>query len=766
VCSSAGLLRGAGEEIKKIVVEGNSKVETAAILAVVGSKLGERLDDTTIAQDIRAINSLGYFSKVDVFQEPSDTGTILYYVLVENPAIVSISFIGLSEIKEDDFKKALQTKLYTIVDEATITADMRMLERRYAEKGFFLTKVTYSLASEGKNEVALTFHVDERGKVLVGEVNILGAKFFSPAELIDKFATRPYTRWSAGFGASSIFNEEFIKRDLEFLSYYYRDFGFADVKVGKPIINLDQDRRMARVTFEVEEGEQYYLGSLSISGDVGAETYEPEVLLKKMLLKPEALFRYSQFSKDVEVLVDQYGDLGYAYADINPITSFDKEKRRVDINYKITKGEKVYFGTVEIVGNTKTRDNVIRREMEVADSELYSGTRLTESRNNINRLGFFEEVQISKERNLATENVLDLKVKVKEKSTGQFQAALGYSPSGATAESLFGQLRYDEKNQSGRGWNFNLTGKYGGKDNWKGEIGFYDPKVYDSVWSLGLNYSYERVLARFNSLDSPVPQIDRSVSVTVGRALFELVRGSVTLRHSLVTQLQRRSDIYLGLTDNSGVKNSLILGLSRRDLDNYIDPTKGVVTTVRHYFHGGKLGGKYSYMEDNIENDLYIPVDFTDTYRTYFKIHGMFGKLWPYHREKVPSQWRYQLGGPFDLRGFPYASIGPSDRVGVGPFGNYQDINIGGDRKLYFQLEYFMPLIPQAGIKALVFADLGRVYREDQNLNFDFNKVSKDVGFGLRWITPIAPFRFEWAYPYNDATRSFGEMQFIFNIGY
>jgi outer membrane protein insertion porin family len=488
--------------------------------------------------------------------------------------------------------------------------------------------------------------------------------------------------------------------------------------------------------------------------------------MEKMALKPEGLFRYSQFTKDIEFLVDKYGDLGFAYADVNPITTFDKENRRVQIDYHITKGEKVYFGAIEIVGNTKTRDNVIRREMEVADSELFSGTRLTSSKDNINRLGYFEEVQISKERNLALEHVLDLKVKVKEKSTGQFQAALGYSPSGATQESLFGQLRYDEKNQSGRGWNCNITGKWGGKNNGKIDLGFFNPKVNDSPWSLGANIAYERVLSRYSSLDQPVPEEDKSVSVTVGRALLELIRGSVALRHSQISQLDARADKYLDLSHKNGTKNSITLGLSRKDLDNYIDPTKGNVLNARHTFNGAKLGGTYHYMEENLDGDFYVPLDFTDTFRTYLKVHGFFGKLWPYSGESIPPMWRYNLGGPFDLRGFPYATIGPLDRVGVGPFGNYQDVNVGGDRKVYFQFEYFLPLIQQAGIKALVFADVGRVYREEQNVDFNFREFSKDVGFGLRWITPIAPFRFEWAYPYDDERHQFGDMQFIFNIGY
>ena len=207
---------------------------------------------------------------------------------------------------------------------------------------------------------------------------------FSDSDLIGQFFSQPLTRSSTFSGPGSVYNDDFVKRDAEFMAYLYKDQGFAEVKVAKPVTVMDSDRQFVRVTFEDEEGVQYSIGSIDISGDV---LYDKELLRDWMALKKDKLFRFSLFRADIEMLLDRYGDKGYAFADVNPRPRFDRENRLVHLTYDIDKGEKVYFGEFTFVGNTKTRDNVIRRELEVSDGELYSGSRLNLSKRNIERLG-------------------------------------------------------------------------------------------------------------------------------------------------------------------------------------------------------------------------------------------------------------------------------------------------------------------------------------------------------------------------------------------
>jgi len=752
--SSASL----AETVVDIKVRGNAKVESEAIVTMLKTKRGERLDPIAVRDDIRTLFELGYFSDVRFLKVDVLGGIDVIVQVAEKPAIIAIKYEGMEEVTEDSIKDKMETKLYTIVNEATITTDVRMIEKQYAEKGFYLARVNYTLEKKGATEVELTFVVEEGGKLLVGQVDILGNVFYKDGDIIEKLASRPITRMSA-FGSASLFQDDFLKRDLEFISFYYRDQGFAEVKVAKPHSFLDPDREFVRITFAVEEGLQYNVGTLKVSGDL---LFTEAELLEKMKLKPGALFRHSHFLKDIEMLGDKYGDLGYAFADVNPKTTFNRENRTVDINYEITKGEKVYFGVMTVVGNTKTRDNVVRREFEVADSELFSGTRLAETKKNINRLGYFEEVQVIRERDADDPTQLNYKIKVKEKPTGQLQAALGFTPGqGGSSASWFGQGRYDEQNQSGKGWKTNLTGRWNGGRNYGLEAGFTNPRVNDSDWLAGTTAFIK------NDVRNPLDDVaieDRRTGGTffIGRRIIELIRGRLTYK---IERIQQISDSYiLDRFREEGISSSAIFSLSRTDTDNFIDPTEGTEVDLRQQFTGGPvLRGDNEYMETTLDGSWFIPLDFSEEYRTYFKLHGFLGYIYPMGDKEVPFLERYRLGGPNDLRGYKTWALGPKFSVLRAPGDAASRYNKGGDKKLYFQFEYFAPLIPQAGIKALVFTDAGRVYDDAEAL--ELSGLYKDVGFGLRWITPIAPFRFEWAYPILDGGK-LGDMEIIFYIGY
>jgi outer membrane protein insertion porin family len=747
----------AGQQIVDVIVRGNAKVEADAILTILKTRKDSAFSPETVKADIRALHELGYFSDIRFFREDVPGGLKIIVQVVEKPAVVEIKFDGMNEVKPDDVKDRLQTKLYTIVSDASISADVRMIERQYIDKGFYLARVTHKIEMKAANEAVLSFVVEEGGKLRVGDVSIIGNQYFKFGDLIDKMALRPVTRASS-FGSSGNYRDEDLKRDLEFLSYWYRDSGFAEVKVAKPVTVMDPDRAFVRVTFQVEEGLQYRVGKIEFSGD---QLFEAKDLIEELKLKSGELFRYSLFIKDIEYLGDKYGDLGFAYAYVNPKTTFNRDQQTVDINFEVAKGEKVYFGSMQILGNSKTRDNVIRREIEVHDAELYSGTRLAESKKNINRLGFFEDVQVVKERDEQVQDQLNLTFRVKEKPTGQLQAAMGFSPGQNTTEgSFFGQGRYDEQNQSGYGWKTNFTARWNGGRNYSFETGFTNPRVNDSDWLAGAS-AFVKHEVRNPLEDVEIEEQRTGGSVFVGRRLFEEVRGRVTYR---AERIKQQSDVYLlDRLRDPGLSSSAIFSLSRVDTNNFIDPNEGSEIELRHQFTGGDLlGGDQQFMESVLDVAKYQPLDFTDAFRTYFKLRGTVSAIYPFGDRDVPFLERYRLGGPNDLRGYDLWSLGPKISVLKSPGDTPSRLIKGGDKKVLAQLEYFIPLIPEAGIKALLFADAGRVF--DDNEAFSFNAFHKDVGFGLRWITPIAPFRFEWAYPFENG--QLGQPKPIFYIGY
>lgn len=758
ILSEKSMAQTSQEIIKEIVVRGNGRVEKDAIFTVMKSQVGSPLQESLIQEDIKSLYALGYFNDLRIFKTKNEAGGVVVVVQVaERPAITSILFDGMNEVKEDDLKDKLETKIYTIVNEATINADLRIIEKQYADKGFYLSRVSYRLEKDGPNDVSLKFTVEEGKMVQVGEVVINGNTFFKDEELLQKMGSKPLTRSSA-YGSSSLYKEDFVKNDVNIIGYLYRDQGFAEVQVGKPLQSMDPDRGFVRITFKVEEGLQYSVGSLDVSGDL---LIPKEQLIESMKLKPGELFRYGRFTQDIEMLQDKYGDLGYAYADINPIVTYDKDKKLATINYEVAKGEKVYFGELIIIGNTKTRDNVMRREFEISDGSLYSGTGLNNSRKEMARLGFFEDVQVIKERSEKDQSVVDLKYKVKEKPTGQLNASIGYTPpQGDAASGAFGQGSYEEQNQNGMGNQTYVRLKYTDDKNYDLDLGFTNPRVNDGPWLAGANVRYaNRNETRLK--DIKVEEKEYGSSVFVGRKIIERVSARVTYQ---ISKTEQQASRFLNKKfQDKGVKSSLILSVGRYDTNDNQSPTEGSEITLRQRFTGGPvLKGDSRFMETTLDGAYYYPVDFGESYRTNFRLYGNLSYIYPFYGTDVPFTERYRLGGFNDLRGYDFDEIGPRFILFNTPNGIAEEVPRGGDKKLFFQFEYFMPLIQEAGIRALLFADTGRVF--DDNEALSFSKMKRDVGFGIRWQTPIAPFRFEYAYPIENG--KLGEGVPIFSIGY
>jgi len=744
--------------IEDIIVRGNGRVESDAIIAMIKSKRGSMLSESIVREDLETLYNLGYFNDLRFFRKATANGLILVIQVSEKPAITAIVYDGLNQVKEDDIKEKLEAKLYTIVNEAVITSDLRAIEKAYADKGYYLARVSYSLEKTGANEVTLKYIVDEGGMVQVSDVSIVGNQYFSDADLIQKMASQPFTRLAA-YGSSSLFKDDFVKSDLGMLQFVYKDQGFAEVQVSKPHQVLDPDREFVKITYKVEEGLQYTVGTLDVTGDL---LFPKEELITAMKLKSGELFRYGQFMRDLELLADKYGDLGYAYADVNPIVSFDRDKKLANINYEIAKGDKVYFGDMTIIGNTKTRDNVLRRDFKVNDAELYNSTGLANTRKELSRLGFFEDIQVLKERNSRDESVLDLKYKVKEKPTGQLQASVGYAPqqSGSSKAGFFGQGAYDEQNQSGRGYKTSFHAKWDGSRNYSFDLGFTNPRVNDSLWSAGGNVDYSHAIEQIIS-DVEAEEKRTGASVFVGRKIIEEIAGRLTLQ---MQKTEQTSDQYLvDKFQMRGMQKSMTFSLFRYATDNNIAPTEGSEIRVDHKITGGPiLAGDYRYQETSLDAAYYIPLDFSETFRTYFRLSGNISYIYSYLGSQVPFIERYRLGGYNDMRGFKWHDIGPKFYMYRAPGFEPREYNRGGDKRLLFQFEYFVPLLPEAGIKALGFMDMGRVYDDSELISL--KDMKRDVGFGFRWQTPIAPFRFEWAYPVIDG--KLGDPEPIFSIGF
>ena len=756
---------GVGATIRAIEVKGNRAVQPEAITELMDLKVGATLRQGVLRGDIRKIFQSGFFDDVQIRSEAIDDGVRLVVLVTEKPSVKEIRFVGFNEVSEDTISEKLQTKKYTIVSDSKLNADLRMMEQQYVEKGYYLARASYSLQLLDSGEVNVVFKMVENSKVQVNRVNLLGNLFFSDDELNAGMFTRR-RNWGSFLSSSGTFKDEFVGRDKEYLAYVYRDNGFAEATVGAPISRMDGGRSSVDVTYYIEEGERFDIGKISFKGDL---IYSDDELREKLELKQGELFRISRFQRDIQSLQDLYGDQGYAFADIVPKTAARRDDKLIDIEYEIAKGEKAYFRSITIVGNSKTRDNVIRRNVKVSEGELFNATRLKETKEQIERLGFFEEVQVQRLPDPAA-RAMDLQIKVKEKSTGSLSASIGASPSRDGRDfSFFAQGKYSEANLLGYGWNASLSVDVtpppvsGASLGYRVSAGFREPSINDGPWSASWfgswGYSEDRPFA-----GEPIAATEEwTAKFFLGREIYTDLR----LSGGYVFRLVQRPPVNpaIELTQEIGVTESLVTSLTYDKTNNYLFPTKGYYLSLENTYATPVFAGDYKYGKLEFTAEYYLPIMFGDDFLTNFRFAFAPGYMYPVDNEPIPIWERYRLGNQLAMKAYSKSIddvISPKVTVVDSPYVNrVRQVSIGGNRRIYGSAEYFVPLIPEANLRMVAFGEVGDVLSEGES--FSTERLKYDVGFGFRWMTPIAPFRFEFAFPVEQGRLGTGE--FILYIG-
>lgn len=760
-------VQGGQITISKIVIQGNKTVTNEAILNLMSIKVGTRLTPTNVANDIKNIFASSYFQDVK-FDKGSNNELIIS--VVEKPTVNDLIYEGFDVVSASSLKEKILTKKYTIVDEKKLSQDLRTIEQAYTEKGYYLSKPTYTLELTEHGSVNVIFQVKENKPIQIRKVDLLGNEYFSDSELQGFMATRPYS-WLSLLTGAGLYKDEFIAADQQNLTYYYRDNGYAEATVASPLSHLDKNKRDIGVSFFIEEGERFNIGKITITGDL---ILTEDEIKEQLVLKEGNIYRISKFNSDMKNLKVIYGDKGYAFAYIYPTFNIDRVKRIYDITYNITKGEKAYFRKFNVEGNVKTRDNVIRRALKVTEGELFGSTKLDKSKLNIDRLGFFETVQLIQEPDEAN-HAIDLKIIVKEKPTGKVSASLGASPDmSGSGISFFGQAQYQEPNLLGKAYNIGLTGQISPQQqdtssfNYSIGLNFGNPSIYDSPWSynIGANYSYNVSSLTSSSAINKIyiTQKVMSSTVTVGREIIENLRFN--LGYSISNTTTDPSSPLTGKFNASGTTEKFIQNLTYDATDNYLNPTAGIFLSGTNALAFKGYKGQYSFGTSSALFSGYIPVNYSENFKTNFRLAFQPRFVYQiYDDEPVPIWERLMLGNAYYMKGYSNAGeiISPTESIGISNLtGQTLNLNSGGNRSFYSTIEYFMPVIPQAGLRFVAFAEAGTVL--DDYDSFSADKIKYDVGFGFRWTTPIAPFRFEWAFPVENDGK-LGAAHFIFSIG-
>jgi outer membrane protein insertion porin family len=765
-------------KVSKVQFRGNRKVEDDAIKVNLKTQPGVTLTQELLREDIHTIWKMGYFDDVQVeVQEPAGGkgGSNVVFVLREKPAIKKIYVSGNDEISLSKINEVLDIKKDQILDLAKLKKNVEKIKDLYVEKGFYMAEVSYELKRNTPAEVDVWFRIRENAKVEVRRVNFVGNHAITDAELRDVIVTREGSLLSILTSAGT-YREDAFQRDLLLIQAHYWDHGYVQVKVGSPLVELSPDKQSMYITISIDEGPQYTLGKVDVTGDL---LESKEFFLSRVSVKPGEIFNRSKLSDDLQRLTDFYKDKGYAYVNASPATPINEKARTVDVIFEIQKGELVHFDRINIRGNTKTRDKVIRRELRIIEGEPYNQSLLDYSKKRVTALGFFEKVDISTKRG-SSDDRMDVNVEVAERPTGTFQIGAGFS----SVENFIAQAQISQNNLLGRGTSLTLQAQLSSLRQLF-LLQYQDIYFLDTNWTFGFNlFKQDRYLFSF-------VRRSKGASLTWGYLLAEDLRLLLTYTlEDVSVSTSGFSTLFSGAAIQpvsvgsianllrSGITSSGRALLSYDSRDNRMFPTRGWYNTL-----SGEVADSYPPLFSQNVFTRYEGVA-----RYYYPIWGPFvlrmqgqvGLIASRDDKGVPIFERYFVGGIYDVRGFSPRSLGPVIRAlsAQSQDSSLRQFLVGGNMQVIGNAEVEFPIFDKVGIRGVVFTDFGNAFNlenqycalapsdVDASKNPCKNPLDLDAyraswGFGFRWFSPIGPLRFEWGIPFKTLP---GEQPIVFEF--
>lgn len=739
-----------GLRIDEVRVKGTRRSEPEAVRSVIASREGTLLDRERIQNDIRAVFRLGFYTDVQVDLSRDGGKNVLTFIVEEKPSIRSIVYEGNDELDDDELADVVNLKPFGILDRAEVNRNAEKIADLYREKGYFLAEVDWRIAPVPDNQVDVVFRIAEKEEVKVARVTIVGNEALTDEEIKAHLETREDDFLSFLSGAGT-FKDEALERDVRRIGLLYYDRGYIQARVGEPKVELSADRERLFVTIPVEEGERYRTGKVDLAG----EFLVPEEQLRGMVTLVEGdWFSSSKLAGTRDAIGELYKDEGYAYVNIVPNTRVDPDKRIVDLTLEIDKGPKVRFGRILIVGNTRTRDKVIRRELRIYEGEYYSSTGLRRSEILINRLGFFETVNITTRRGAAPDT-MDVIIEVKEKPTGTFQVGAGFS----SIESFIAQAQIAQNNLFGRGQSLSLQAQLS-KIRTIANLRFADDYFLDTKLRFAIDvFRFETSFEDFTrsslggdlTLGYPITD-DWNIAATYTLEQVEASAGGFG---------SRRTPPIANLF-NDGITSSLRLSLFYDTRNNRLFPSSGwfIMGSVEEAPEW--LGSENLFTRYRARARYYYPVGWD----IILKFNAEWGLITSPEPTGVPIFERFFVGGPLSVRGFRRNTLGPTIPVfdSGRPDSATVQQNIGGTEQLLLNAELEFPIFQKIGIRGVFFVDAGNAFdRRDPYLD-KLDALRAAWGFGFRWFSPIGPLRFEWGFPFDPQAGEETSV-FEFSIG-
>lgn len=716
--------------IKDIRVEGIQRTEAGTVFSYLPVKVGDTMNDEKAAAAIKALFATGFFKDVRLEID----GQILVVVLDERPAIASLEFTGLKSIKAEDMKKSLREVGLAesrIFDRSVVERAEQELKRIFLAQGHYAVQVTTTITPLERNRVGVNFAVVEGDVAKIKQINIIGAAAFKESELLDLMALRT-PGWLTWYTKNDQYSKQKLSGDLEILRSHYLNRGYLEFTIDSTQVSISPDKQDIYITVNITEGDRYTVSSVKLAGQMLVPETELAALVK---IKPGEVFSREALNESTKAISERLGNEGYAFANVNAAPELDKEKRQVAFTVLIDPGRRVYVRRINVSGNTRTRDEVIRRELRQIESAWYDGEKINRSRTRVDRLGYFDEVTLETPPVPGTTDQVDMEIKVKEKPTGNILLGAGFSSSekvtvqgAVTQQNLFGSGKHVgvqvSTSKSNKVYSLSHTDPYFTIDGVSQGFDVYYRKVDTS--SLAIGSFGSKAFGGGGRWGLPIAEDDYvNLGLSFDRSDLQVDANSP----------QRYQDY---VNTYGSVANTLVtnVGWAKDKRDSAVMTTSGTVR--RAGFELALPGSTAPYWKANYQHQVFLPIERKVT----LALNGDIAIAKGYNGKELPFFRNLYAGGIGSVRGFESGSLGPRDPVNDSP--------LGGSKRLVGNAELLFP-VPGMGndnsMRLSAFVDAGNVWGYDSK--FSFGSLRYSGGAALAWNSPMGPLKFSWANPFN-----------------
>jgi outer membrane protein insertion porin family len=733
-----------GVKVGSIEIRGNKRIELPAILGRLTLKPGDPYTPENVRGQIKILYDSGYFEDVQVETESSPQGIALAFIVREKPFIAEIVFDGNEALSDDKLNEKITIKNQVFLDQQQAKESAEKIRLAYQDDGYYDCQVIPVVQTLDGDRKRLTFFVKEGEKARVKTVIFDGLRSATKNELAKVMATREWVPWyglitqlklPSFVSDAGVLKREELGNDVERIKEVLANKGYLNVQVGVPAIELSEDKKWFTVTYPINEGQPFTVSHVGFRGNT---VFEDPELREKGKIKDGEIFQRQKLRDEVTRLTDLYGSKGYAFADVTPSVNPNNEEGTASIIFRIKEGEMMRIRQINIYGNDKTKDNVIRREIRLDEQDVINTPATKRSFQRLNNLNFFETVEILPQQ--VEPDKVDLNVRVKEKPTGQFSIGGGFS----TLDQLVLIADITEGNLFGNGWMGRVRGQLGQKRT-LGLVSFRNPYLNDSLTSMQVDL--------FSTLTNYISYTEKKAgaNVTFGRWLSEYVSGSITLVGETLEYKDPQPGLcpagspliceQLGYQSTTGFR-----GVITRDTrDYYMDPRTGWRTSVGVSYGTPYLGGTNNFYKYTADVMKYTPLPLD----TRLGLRARYGKAEGLDGKPIPLTERYFVGGINTMRGFKFGRAGP-----VTQFNTLQ----GAATELIFNVDFIFPISSEAKLNGDIFFDYGKGFNDNESVSLNLRKAS---GFEVRWISPFGPLRA--AYGINLAPNP-GESKGVFEF--